>query len=106
MNFVQFANSAAQKAQSHQECTECFEPLCNHPVGCLLDSQGKRSCTHYFHDHCIDRTSVPHNCHLCNQQFHSVIVLPNAIDNPRLWFTTVDFDNNGSLSYEEIIDGL
>lgn len=106
MNFGQFANAAAQKAQKHQECTECFEPLCNHPVVYLCDEKGKRSCVHIFHEHCVDRTTVPTCCTLCRKLFASARVLPSAIQNPEGWFKAVDIDDNGSLSYDELVDGL
>jgi len=105
MNFTQFTSAAAQRAQNHQECTECFAPLCDHPVVCFIEG-GKRSCTHFFHDHCIDRQVKPTCCPLCKKHYESVSVLPIAIENPVAWLRAVDFDGDGSLSYEEIIDGL
>ncbi len=106
MNFTQFASSAATRAQSHQECTECFEPLCSKPVVCLCNNAGKRSCSHIFHQECVDVSAVPLTCHLCMTLFQKVVVMPNPTENPEAWFRFVDYDGNGSLSYDEIMDGL
>ena len=100
----------AQAALEHAECAVCIEKLCSAPC-CFLVANGRRVCRHPFHMTCIDRPASVFAggrkcCSLCRLEFSSVVSLPSPVTNPRGFFECLDADRNGSLSREEVIDGL
>jgi len=97
---------ATQRALNNDECVICFDPLSSYPTVNLRDQNGKQSCRHHFHKKCIEAIRPPLNCPCCRTPFASTSVEPSLSVDPQVWFRFLDSDNSGSLSYDEIIDGL
>lgn len=95
------------QAVMHHECAMCFEPLHSSPAaGCMSDRNNEqRSCRHLYHHACLERVEN-NQCPLCRQHYGSINDIPNPFSHPREWFKFMDADNNGTLSCEEVVEGL
>ncbi|RYH14545.1 hypothetical protein EON65_33420 [archaeon] len=112
-----FAGSAAlnygSEAAKYDECAICFDALPERPVGQLMrrvSGRLERVCCHYFHQDCLFHITAPKHCPLCRKNFNEVENVPvlslhdaSAAD---AWFSYLDHDKNGTLSFSEIMDGL
>jgi Ca2+-binding EF-hand superfamily protein len=100
-------HTAASCAYEHQECVICFDPLHFKDVSFLADEDGNKICDHYFHTECItEYESDDDRCPLCRKEFfHSKPVPPLALD-PKAWFDAIDTNKDGSLTHDELVQGL
>lgn len=105
-NFSNEANSAAKRAFLKQECPICFDELFCSPVGTLCNSQNKPICKHSYHAKCVEELPKPWKCPLCRLDFTKVLTAPDIKVDPYAWFEFLDIDKSGSISYEELVDGL
>jgi Ca2+-binding EF-hand superfamily protein len=93
-------------AWEHQECAICFSDLALQPCVRLCNRNGSNICKHTFHHLCLTDLPQPWTCPLCRQSFQRMEVIPQVTEDPRAWFDFMDTDHSGSLTYDEIIDGL
>jgi Ca2+-binding EF-hand superfamily protein len=104
-------NPGQQQSLLKQECSICCDRLCLRPISLLVDSENGPVCSHCFHTECIEEfmeynSLREHLCPLCRRSFsHSIPVPPVEVD-PRAWFDFMDRNQDGSLSYSEILEGL
>ncbi len=114
MNFSNQFNRRKEEVNRHGECGICFDALSNRPVGMLMcvnsRQQLEKSCTHIYHRDCLSGLLKPWFCPQCRKSFSSVADVPALkVGDPAaadMWFSYLDSDNDGSLSYDEILDGL
>eukprot|EP01063_Lacrimia_lanifica_P036680 TRINITY_DN7348_c0_g1_i1.p1 TRINITY_DN7348_c0_g1~~TRINITY_DN7348_c0_g1_i1.p1 ORF type:complete len:292 (+),score=92.47 TRINITY_DN7348_c0_g1_i1:55-876(+) len=106
-----FASRRAVKAcVQFSECSLCLEPLCRKRVGVTVDTNGQRTCRHFYHFDCLadmvnfGPTDKALACPLCNCVYESVVQLPDPKQDAGKWFHYIDADNSGALSKEEIVD--
>ena len=97
-----------QAAIEHEECCICMNALCESSSGFLCNSSNKRSCRHYFHKDCATAIATVNNkrCPICREPYHHVKEVMDPRKDPKQFFNDIDFDGNGTLSYEEIVDGF
>jgi len=111
-----------QLAELHQECVICFDQLYKQPICRLINEDSQRACAHLFHQECIngwmgevqnwdpddDEHEPPESnrCPICRADFCDAELIPDLRIDPRAWFDKLDENNDGSLTYNEIIDGL
>lgn len=100
-----FASAAAKKAQQNQECCVCFEELTSKPVVHFCKADGTRACLHSVHKDCCSDLR-PLACKICNASFHQFSDVPQLENDPRAWFDHMDGDQDGSVTYDEIVEGL
>ena len=96
---------ADQAAIDHEECSICMMPLCESKSGFFVNSSKKRTCRHYFHESCA-RAIASKKCPICRVQYNDVRTVANPIENPKQFFTDIDVDANGHLTYAEITEGF
>lgn len=103
------APASKSLAEEYGECPICYYDWSSKPAAVLLRADGRRSCRHFIHKSCVDSliaTSNPKLCPLCRAPFAGVKEVPSFERDPKGWFSCVDFDQNGRLSQNEILDVL
>ena len=98
-------DGADQCAIDHEECSICMSALCDSTSGFFTTSNNKRTCRHYFHENCA-KAIQSKKCPICRVQYNNVRTIANPIDNPKQFFTDIDVDGNGTLTYAEITEGF
>ncbi len=109
--------SAALKAWDNRECAYCYESLTKKQTAQLLDKAGEIVCCHLYHVECLHQamvvtvppvssSSFPYTCLVCSKGFESIKVIPDLKKDPLAWFQYFDTNGDGSVSYQELIDGL
>lgn len=106
LNMFSLSGAAAKRAAQHQECPLCFQGLTTKPVVQLCKQDGSRSCLHQIHNDCVHDLRRPYACPLCSVAFNHFEDVPSLATNPRAWFDLMDSDRDGSITYEEVIEGL
>mmetsp|Transcript_6205 Transcript_6205/g.8153 ORF Transcript_6205/g.8153 Transcript_6205/m.8153 type:complete len:300 (+) Transcript_6205:239-1138(+) len=89
-------------AQTHGECPVCFNSLASAQT-CVFTTDEKRTCQHIFHQDCAENL-LTSNCPLCEKAFRSITPLPRPEENAGRWFNMVDYDGNGKLTKEEVVN--
>jgi Ca2+-binding EF-hand superfamily protein len=97
---------SATKADENQECAICFDDLNQRPCCRLCSTSGHPICGHIFHSECANGLARPLHCPFCRREFVRLVEIPKIQLDPRAWFAIMDEDNDGALTYEEIIHGL
>jgi len=94
-------------AQEHAECPICFEALPSAPTA-VLSKRGHRSCRHFFHVQCIAamESSGIKCCPCCRAEFDGNLRIPNVEAEPQDWFKLVDFNGDGALTVQEVMEVL
>lgn len=99
------------RAMEHHECVICFDGLCTKPVVALYCADGKRSCRHYFHHDCLVGPEehvlmLRRDCPVCRAKWTTAVTVPSPLVDPRAFFDLIDVDSGGTLSKNEVLDGL
>jgi len=99
-------------AAEYQECTVCFEPLCDAPCA-TLHFKGNRVCRHLIHQKCAESMQCAgrFHCPECRGQFDTVTPLPRLTSasrcaNTKAWFDAVDVDGDERLDRNEVLTVL
>lgn len=90
-----------------KECFICLNPLPSSALACLLHG-GSRICRHVLHLRCaadLLRAGIA-RCPVCRAEYDQATPIPALRKDPAAWFHAVDFNDNGSLSRQEITDAL
>jgi len=96
------------QALKHAECSICFEPLSEGPIGVFLNEAGKRVSPHFFN---LDAArewlrSGNGHCPLTRQRIASVALVPDVREDPQGWWKVVDVNGDGKLSRHEVLEAL
>lgn len=67
----------------------------------LVNSTGHRTCRHFFHMNCV---SSRQSCPICGIEYEGTQMISNPSEDPVNFFRAIDFDGDGELSKEEVID--
>lgn len=91
------------RAIERSECCICLDPLCRKP--CAMLFRQHRVCLHYFHEECILQSRIQ-SCPICRAPYDRTVTLVDPIQEPETWFDMIDKDGSGSLSHQEVLEGL
>jgi hypothetical protein len=91
------------RAIEKSECCICFDPLCSKP--CAMLFRQHRACLHYFHEECITQSQTQ-SCPICRASYDRTVTLVDPLEEPDTWFDMIDKDGSGSLSHQEVLEGL
>jgi Ca2+-binding EF-hand superfamily protein len=94
-----------QRAYNHQECAVCYDLLTCKPVSNIVDDEDVKVCYHSFHSACLATLTVLH-CPICAKEFHHTVPAPSVILDSVAWFKHMDVNDDGNLTYEELLEGL
>eukprot|EP00397_Hematodinium_sp_SG-2012_P037800 GEMP01041020.1.p1 GENE.GEMP01041020.1~~GEMP01041020.1.p1 ORF type:complete len:245 (+),score=36.31 GEMP01041020.1:64-798(+) len=96
-----------KKAMEYAECPVCFDHLAKHPVSVFMANQ-RRTCRHFFHTACTHALMEADQmqCPSCRAPFAASLEVPHINADPRAWFSCVDFDGNGKLDQQEVLEVL
>lgn len=86
-------------------CAVCLDPLCRASLAVLQSHEGRRSCRHIFHTHCLRQCPVALGCPLCRTPYVRAKVLPH-IRNSEAWFAALEPDFAGRLETQIAVDAL
>eukprot|EP00923_Selenidium_pygospionis_P060041 GHVN01105706.1.p1 GENE.GHVN01105706.1~~GHVN01105706.1.p1 ORF type:complete len:284 (-),score=36.73 GHVN01105706.1:52-903(-) len=89
-----------------EECSICFEKLCDGPVAGFFNGN-RRVCVHSVHHSCgqaLQRSS--HSCPVCRQHFNLLQRMPDPMIDTRKWFAFVDLNGDGKLTKDEVVWAL
>jgi len=97
-----------RQALKHSECSICFEPLHEGPVGVFLSESGRRVSPHFFNLEAAREwlRSGNGHCPLTRQRIASVAPVPDLRADPAAWWRVVDVNGDGKLSRTEVLEAL
>eukprot|EP01039_Chlorochromonas_danica_P007076 gene7076-7826_t len=89
-----------------RECPFCYEELSKGALVAFYDGHGRTVCNHSCHSICGYAVNRPNRCPVCKAAYSALGPIPALQVDGRQWFEFMDKDRDGSLHYQELLNGL